>query len=256
MSKDKINPIRETNEEARQLAVRLIRTARSAALATLDAAGFPVSTLVAVATDMDGTPTVLVSSLSAHTRNLMQDARCSLLFQQTGKGDPLAHPRITVQARAAVLDADNEVRARVRRRFIARNPKSALYADFGDFSFLRLEVEQAALNGGFGKAFELTAADVLTPLDGADELAVIEESAVAHMNEDHAAALGIYATRLLGEPDGKWRCVAIDPDGMELALGDKLVRLPFPTRAFDGAALRKMLKDLAIQARAGQSASV
>ncbi|MGL4496195.1 MAG: HugZ family protein, partial [Beijerinckiaceae bacterium] len=234
MSTEPINPIRETDNDARALAVTLMRTSRSAALATLGADGFPVSTLVAVATDMDGTPTILVSSLSAHTRNLRRDARCSLLFQQTGKGDPLAHPRITVQARAVPLVADDPVRARVRRRFLARNPKSALYADFGDFAFMRLEVEQASLNGGFGKAYELTASDVLTSLAGAEELAEIEEGAIAHMNADHGEAVRLYATRLLGEADGPWRSAAIDPAGMDFALGDRIARLAFPTTVLNG----------------------
>lgn len=250
MSKEPINPIRPTDDEARGLAKTLIRAARSGALATLEADGFPVSTLVAVGTDADGTPTILVSGLSAHTRNLRQDPRCSLLLAQTGKGDPLAHPRITVQCRAVLLSRGGPARERVRRRFLARNPKSALYADFGDFDFLRLEVAQASLNGGFGKAFELIASDVLTGIDQADALLAAEESAVAHMNEDHAEAVALYATRLLGETDGRWRCVSIDPDGMDLGLGDKLARLAFPSPVHDPDGLRIMLKDLAIQARA------
>lgn len=249
MKTEPVNPIRETDDDARMLAVRLIRTARSAALATLEPGGFPASTLVAVATDFDGTPVILVSALSAHTKNLRLDGRCSLLFQQTGKGDPLAHPRITVQARANPLAADHPVRARVRRRFLARNPKAALYADFPDFTFLRLEVERASLNGGFGKAFELAPGDVLTPLAGAERLAEAEEGAVAHMNEDHAEAVKLYATRLLGEADGPWRCVAIDPDGMDLAKGDGMARLHFPQRITDPAGLRHVLKALAAKAR-------
>ena len=227
------NPIRPTDDDARRLAMTLIRTARSGALATLEPGGFPVSTLVAMATDIDGTPIILVSALSAHTKNLQHDARCSLLLQQTGKGDPLAYPRVSVQTRARVIAADSGDRERVRRRFLSRNPKAALYADFGDFSFMRLEVERASLNGGFGKAFELVTADILTPMEGAVDLVAMEESAVAHMNDDHRDAVRLYATELAGEPDGQWRCIAIDPDGIDLALGDRLTRVFFPARVND-----------------------
>ena len=60
---------------------------------------------------------------------------------------------------------------RLRRRFLARHPKSELYADFADFSFWRMAVVSAHLNGGFARAADLTAADVLTDLAGAGRLA-------------------------------------------------------------------------------------
>jgi putative heme iron utilization protein len=50
----------------------------------------------------------------------------------------------------------------VRRRFLARHPKSELYAGFGDFSFWRLDAVSAHLNGGFARAADLKGADVLT----------------------------------------------------------------------------------------------
>ena len=82
------------------LARTLLRGIRSGALATLDPDGTPFASLVTIATDVDGTPLMLLSRLSAHTRNLLANPRCSLLFSQGGKGDPLAHPRLTVVGRA------------------------------------------------------------------------------------------------------------------------------------------------------------
>ena len=38
-----------------------------------------------------------------------------------------------------------------RRRFLARHPEAAFYADFPDFAFWRLEVEGAHYIGGFGR---------------------------------------------------------------------------------------------------------
>ena len=68
----------------------------------LEPDGTPFASLVTIATDADGTPLMLLSRLSAHTRNLLADPRCSLLFSQGGKGDPLAHPRLTVVGRPVV----------------------------------------------------------------------------------------------------------------------------------------------------------
>jgi hypothetical protein len=70
------------------------------------------------------------------------------------------------------------------------------------------------------------------------------------MNTDHAEACRLYATKLLGEPDGPWRISGIDPDGMDLALGDRTARLPFPQRVTEPGALRQVLVALAGQARA------
>jgi putative heme iron utilization protein len=245
------DPIRPTDDDARALAAFLIRTARAASLATLEAGtGHPFASLVSVATDLDGAPLILISRLSGHAANLAADARCSLLVARPGKGDPLAHPRLTLMAAARAIERASDEGVRVRRRFLARHPKAELYVDFADFAFHRLEPARASLNGGFARAYALEAADLLTGLAGAEDLVAAEEGAVAHMNADHGDALRLYATRLLGAEEGPWRCIGLDPDGLDLAAGDAVLRLPFPERAADGGALRRVLKTLADEARA------
>jgi putative heme iron utilization protein len=202
------------------VAKHLLRTVRAGALATLDReAGFPFASLVTVATDCDGSPLLLMSRLAAHTGNLEADPRASLLLAQGGKGDPLAHPRLTIMGRVARTDEP-----RVRARFLARHPKANLYASFADFSFWRMHAAGAHLNGGFARAMTLSAEQILTDLSGAEEIARIEESAVAHMNEDHREALSLYATALAGMPPGDWRTTGLDPEGIDLAAGDLTAR--------------------------------
>ena len=195
----------------------LLRATRAGTLATLDRnTGHPFASLVNVATDADGSPLILVSRLSTHTANLEVDGRASILLAETGKGDPLAHPRLTVLGTMARVERDSPEDARVRRRFLARHPKSELYAGFGDFSFWRMAVASAHLNGGFARAADLTAADVLTDLAGRRRPVAAEDGAVAHMNADHAEAVRLYAVKLLGARDGAWRVTGIDPDGLDL----------------------------------------
>jgi putative heme iron utilization protein len=228
------------------LAKSLLRSVRAGTLATLDRnTGHPFASLVNVATHVDGSPIILTSRLATHTANLEVDARASILLAETGKGDPLAHARLTV---LGVMAPNGE--ERLRRRFLARHPKAELYAGFGDFAFWRMTVASAHLNGGFARAADLTASDVLTAIDDAAALIEAEEGAVNHMNADHAEAVRLYATRLLGEPDGAWQVTGIDPDGLDLALGDRTVRLPFLQRIISPAALRQTLKQLADEARA------
>jgi len=232
------------------LAKALLRATRAGTLGTLDRhTGHPFASLVNVATDMDGSPLILTSRLSTHTANLEADGRASVLLAESGKGDPLAHPRLTVLGVFAQVARDSAAEPRVRRRFLARHPKSELYAGFGDFSFWRMRVAAAHLNGGFARAADLKAKDVLTDVAGADELLAAEEGAVEHMNADHAEATRLYATNLLGLEDGPWRVSGLDPEGADLAAGDRTGRLAFPQRVTSAGALRQMLVELAGKAR-------
>jgi len=227
------------------LAKHLLRTVRAGALATLDReAGFPFASLVTVATDCDGSPLLLMSRLAAHTVNLDSDPRASILLAQGGKGDPLAHPRLTVIGRVSRTDDP-----RARARFLARHPKANLYAGFADFSFWRMSMVGGHLNGGFARAMTLSGDQMRTDLAGADELLAVEDSAVAHMNEDHREALALYATRLANAPAGDWRATGVDPEGIDLAAGDLTARVDFGRRIENGGELRKILRDMAERAR-------
>lgn len=233
-----------------ELGKSLLRGTRAGTLATLDRnTGHPFASLVTVATDIDGSPVILTSRLSTHTANLEADGRASLLLAETGKGDPLAHPRLTVLGTFDQLAKDSEIDTRVRRRFLERHQKAQLYANFGDFAFWRMTVAAAHLNGGFARAADLRATDVLTDISGAGELIAAEEGAVAHMNADHAEAIGLYATKLLGEADGAWRISGLDPDGADLIAGDRVARLPFPAPVTSAAGIRETLVALVKQAR-------
>jgi putative heme iron utilization protein len=235
----------------KDVARALLRAGRSATLATLDRnTGHPFASLVNVATDRDGAPLILVSRLATHTANLEQDGRASLLIAETGKGDALAHPRLTVLGRFRPVAREEADEPRLRACFLLRHPKSELYAGFADFGFWRMEVAAAHLNGGFARAADLAAADVLSDYADAAELAAIEDGAIAHMNADHAEACHLYAVRLLKAPEGNWRCAGIAPEGMELQFGGEAVWLPFPRRVTTAAGLRAMLKELANAARA------
>jgi heme iron utilization protein len=236
--------------DPKSLAKSLLRATRAGTLATIDRnTGHPFASLVNVATDADGAPLILISRLSTHTANLEADGRASILLAAAGKGDPLAHPRLTLLGSFARVPRDDPREARLRRRFLARHPKSELYAGFADFSFWKLATVSAHLNGGFARAADLTAADVMTDIAGADDLLDVEASAVDHMNTDHADAVRLYATKLLGAADGAWRLSGLDPDGLDLVCGDNAVRLPFPTRVTTSQQLRTIVVDLAKTAR-------
>lgn len=250
---DRLPEIARPPEDFNPIAVakELLRATRAGALATIDRnTGHPFASLVNIATDADGSPVILVSRLSTHTANIEVDPRASVLLASTGKGDPLAHPRLTVLGTFANIERNTPDGARVQRRFLSRHPKSNLYAGFGDFTFWRLHVVSAHLNGGFARAADLKASDVVTNLEDAAEIVEVEEGAVEHMNADHSDAVRLYATKLLGEADGAWQVTGVDPEGLDLALGDRAVRMPFAERVTNGLALRKTLAEWGARARA------
>ncbi|MGJ4857896.1 HugZ family protein [Labrys sp. La1] len=227
----------------------LLRRVRAGALATLDSAdGSPFASLVNVATDFDGAPLLLLSKLAAHRTNIEKDARISLLLSEGGKGDPLAHARLTVKGLAEIVEEEG-AKAHCKARFLARHPKSALYADFPDFSFFRVTVGGGHLNGGFARAALLSAEELLSDVAGAEALRTAEAGAIEHMNADHADAVRLYATKLLGGREGPWRITGIDPEGLDLAFADDTLRLVFDKPVLDATALRLTLVHLAEKAR-------
>ncbi|MEA1677647.1 pyridoxamine 5'-phosphate oxidase family protein [Nitrospirillum sp. BR 11163] len=154
--------------EARQTALALLAGRPQATLTTLVAAsaddavpvgGWPYPSLVLVAMDGTGRPLLLLSELALHTRNLRQDGRAALLFEDTaGLENPLTGPRLSVMGRAAPL-AGEEAEA-ARAVYLDRHPGAALYADFPDFRFWRMDIAQAHLVAGFGRIHWLSAADL------------------------------------------------------------------------------------------------
>jgi heme iron utilization protein len=226
-------------------AKKLLREGRSAALASLmPGSGDPYCSLVNVATAADGAPLLLISRLAVHTRNVLADPRVSLMIDERKPGDPLQGARVMLMGTAAATD-DPEA----RRRYLDRQPEAEMFAGFADFAFYRMTLKTAHLVAGFGRIVDLSPRDILTETDDAAELLAAEPRILAHMNADHADAVRLYATRLLGAADGEWRCVGCDPEGLELQLDRTALRLPFPERVHAPDEVRHLLRRMAEQAR-------
>lgn len=224
----KPSPLRETDEAARRLARILLRSARYAAIAVLDPiSGFPSVSRVLVGTDIDGVPTILVSTLSAHTRALVNDERASLLLGEPGKGDPLAHPRLSVQCMARPVAHDHPTHTRLRDRFLERHPKSRLYIDFADFQFFRLEPQVASLNGGFGKAYSFPGNDLVIVSPANKSIAINAKLIVQDLLGICPNLASVLAGNKTAEPKQNWHIYGVDAAGFDMNSGDKLSRYEF-----------------------------
>lgn len=225
-------------EQARAVA----RACRTAVLATEMADGSgPYASLVLVAFDHDGAPLLLISRLAEHTKNIAADARVSLLCDGTaGLEEPLTGPRVSLQGRA-----ERSEEPRHRARFLARHPSAEVYAGFADFAFYRIEAERAHIVAGFGRIHWIN--DYL--LETAPALQQAEADILEHMNGEHADAVQLYATKLLGRSGDGWRLCGIDPEGADLIRNHDLARLPFHKPVTDAESARVELVRLVKRAR-------
>jgi putative heme iron utilization protein len=235
------------------LARKLLRTCRQGALATLmPGSGDPYCSLVNIASAPDGAPVLLISKLANHTKNILNDARVSLMLDERAAGDPLEGARIMVAGVAERAEGDDI--ALLKRRYLAAHPSAEMFAGFGDFGFFRIAIKGVHLVAGFGRIVDLKASDVMIDVASAAGLIGAESDIVAHMNDDHADTMNLYATALLGAPFGQWRCTGCDPAGLDMQNGAQIVRLDFPQAVASPAALRQVLKVLADRARSATPA--
>jgi len=236
---------------------QLIRRQAHVALATSlpgEPPGEPVArayvSLVAVASDHDASPLLLLSDLAQHSRNIAADARVSLLFDGDARAaaDPLAEPRLSLLGDATRSDDKRQL-----ARFVARHPSAAAYAGFGDFHLYRVTIGRGHLVAGFGRISWIEP-DELRFAGDTRALAEAEAGIIAHMNNDHADAIALYATRLLHLTGAGWRMIGIDPEGIDLRGDSDTARLDFADYALlplrDAGSARQALVALVAAARA------
>lgn len=158
---EKTNPLREVDDEAFDIAGRLLSATKYGSLGVIDPdSQYPIVSRVAACWS-DATGVFFAASdLSLHSKGLASDTRCSLMLGEPGKGDGLAYPRVTILATTKRMPNDHPERSRFREIFLRTHPKAELYIDFADFGFYPMVSSSALLNGGFGKAYHLEKEDL------------------------------------------------------------------------------------------------
>lgn len=186
--------------ESLHLVRQWLHEAHSGTLATLSRKpviqGFPLGSIVPFCIDDLGRPVILIASIAAHTRNLMEDNRATLFVSDPkAEGDPQASWRASLVGRFTKLTTDEpeaheervsaEELAILNAKYIDRVPAAVSYFGTHNFSYWRLsEVLTIRYIAGFGRIRWLDGGQYLSAMStyGFPEM---ESGALQHMNEDH-----------------------------------------------------------------------
>ena len=146
------------NAELTERLVKLVRERSTAALGTLRA-GAPYVSMVPYAIADEGSGFLIhVSRLAAHTKDMLADARVSLLVAEAecGGESPLALTRVSVQGVAELVASGAAELPGFRSTYLARFPEAEQLFGFADFSLFLIRPGSARFVAGFGEAHSLT----------------------------------------------------------------------------------------------------
>jgi len=234
----------------------LVHGERRGALSTVaaDPAGYPFGSVVSFGLADDGDPLMFVSLMAEHTQNALRDPRASLLVTEPVPegADPLAGGRVTLLGLLTPIDEDG-ARDVARARYLEANPAASYYIDFGDFTFLRLNVDHVRFVGGYGRMSWVDAADYRTATP--DPLVGAAAGIIEHMNADHADAQVLFCRHFAGLADTESATMsAVDRYGFDLVAVSNAqrtaVRLAFPEECTTGDEVRRAMVAMVAEARA------
>ncbi|MEI5997223.1 pyridoxamine 5'-phosphate oxidase family protein [Paraburkholderia bengalensis] len=185
--------------------------------------GYPYPTVLPFAPDVRHRPTILISRLAEHTRNLHTDPRAGFLIVHAPDGDVLNGQRITLVGAFEHVEPEPPV----IHRYLRYHPDAERYLVLGDFSFWVMSIERMRYIGGFGAMGWLMANE----LDPLEPVAFDEESALIEFFERHPRRPA--NVRLLG----------VDRYGADLDIAGARHRSIFETPATDAESLHASLAD-------------
>ncbi|KAK0601244.1 hypothetical protein LWI29_022406 [Acer saccharum] len=206
--------------------------------------GYPSGSMVDFACDANGSPILAVSSLAVHTKDLLANPKCSLVVAR----DPEDRTDLVITLHGDAISVPENDKAAIRTAYLAKHP-NAVWVDFGDFQFMRIEpkvvryvsgVATALLGSGDFNKEEYQAAKV-------DPIAQFAKPVASHMNKDHAEDTRIIVQHSTSIPVDSAYILDLDSLGFNVKAAYQgntfKLRIPFPRRAED----RKDVKTLILK---------
>ncbi len=201
--------------------------------------GYPFGSVAPFVLNHQGMPTILISSIAEHTKNIIQNAHVSLVVFEN-ENDLQANARLTLLAKAEQTDKQNDL---MRARYLRYIPQAAQYFDMHDFSFYTLYITQARYIAGFGKMGWVEGEAMQIP---SNPLFVEEPSILAHMNADHRENLKTYCQHFHNVKTDTAEMIGIDSLGFDVRSdADVILRFNFDAPISDAQEARTALVAMA-----------
>lgn len=172
---------------------------------------YPFGSVSPFVLNHQGMPTILISTIAEHTKNIIQNHHVSLIIFDKNE-DLQANARLTLLAKAEQTDKHNEL---MRARYLRYLPQAEQYFDMHDFHFYTLHVTHARYIAGFGKMgwIEGDAMQIPTNPIFFEEPGILE-----HMNQDHAENLSAYCQHFHQVRTETVEMVGIDSLGFDVRI--------------------------------------
>jgi len=207
---------------------------------SVDVEGYPFGSIAPFVLNYDGEPTLLISDIAQHTRNIKHSRKVSLIVFDQGADDPQASSRLTWIGDAELIDPSD---TRTRLRYLRYFPSAESYFETHDFSFYRIGLQRARFIGGFGQIYWIEPAAMLARNPFRDA----ESRIVEHMNQDHQRALFHYCEVLRGVKATAVSMTGIDSEGFDLLADKRKLRVDFDAPVHTVEEARAVLVSLARQ---------
>ncbi|KAI3413073.1 DUF2470 domain-containing protein [Psidium guajava] len=214
--------------------------------------GYPSCSMVDFACDADGSPILAISSLAYHSKDLLANSKCSLLVAR----DPEDRTDLVITLHGDAINVPEKDRESVRATYLSKHP-NALWVDFGDFRFMRIEpravrfvsgVATALLGSGEFAMEEYKAAKV-------DPISQFAKPVTSHMNRDHAEDTKLIVRHWTSIPVDSAYMLDLDSLGFNVKAtcqgSNFKLRIPFPRQAADRKDVKTLVVEM-LQAANGQ----
>ncbi|MGK7912412.1 MAG: HugZ family protein [Synechococcus sp.] len=214
----------------------LLRRARHGILSTLSkqVPGYPFGSVLPCALTLTGEPILLISTLAAHTQNILVDPHVSFtVIEPDAAGETQANARFTYLGIAEAVPTEQT--QGMRDRFLSLVPSASIYSGFGDFSLYIVRFTKGRFVGGFGAIGWVYAEQFAQP-DSVAELALLERTSVLKLCRD---SLGAFAQfRQVSEIS----LANVDSQGLDIQVDDRIERLEFSSSLPNGTSLQVLVK--------------
>jgi len=211
---------------------------------SVDVQGYPFGSITPFILNYDGEPTMLISDIAQHTRNIKRNNKVSLTVFDQCAGDPQASSRLTWIGDAELINSSD---AEIRHRYLRYFPSAESYFETHDFSLYCVHLRRARFIGGFGQIFWIESDAMLV----SNPFRKTEGSIVEHMNQDHKQALFHYCKVLKGTEVDAVTMTGIDGEGFDMLADRRKVRIDFDAPISTAEEARATLVRLARLSSAG-----